>query len=171
MASSDSRTRISPPSTKPVAKSVIGSEHHGKVLLQRWPSWTQQEGGGRRRNALSSAQTLPTASRCPAGQPQRTRFAAGTAIFNQEKVKNQPGGSRHKPLLAARARPRSEMSAVDVAARSGAQPYPLLAAAAGQPQVSRFAAEVGTRRSSPLARARLSGEAAVFVGALIPSMI
>ena len=66
---------------------------------------------------------------------------------------------------------RGGEAAVDVAARSGAQPYPLLAAAAGQPQVSKFAAEVGTSRSSPLARARLSGEAAVFVGALILYMI
>ena len=82
-------------------------------------------------------------------------------------MEKYPGGGRHKPLLAAHERPHSGKAAVDVAARSLApKPYPLLAAAR---QRSRFAAEtatvnrerwksireeVGTSRSSPLARAR-----------------
>ena len=46
------------------------------------------------------------------------------------------------PLLAARARPRSGMAAVDVATPSSAPfPYPLPAAAQpGQPQLTGFAA-------------------------------
>ena len=123
----------------------------------------------------SAPKTLPTASRCPARQLQRARFAAGTATINRERrksIREEVGTSRSLPLTSARRRGKA---AVDVAARSGAQPYPLLAAAR---QRSRFAAEtatvnrerwksireeVGTSRSSPLARARRSEKAAVDV--------
>ena len=98
-------------------------------------------------------------------------------------MEKYPGGGRHEPLLAAHERPRRGMAAVDVAARSSAQPYPLLAAAR---QRSRFAAEtatvnrerwksireeVGTSRSSPLARARRRGKAAVDVAARLFSAL
>ena len=95
-------------------------------------------------------------------------------------MEKYPGGGRHEPLLAAHERPPSGKAAVDVAARSGAQPYPLLAAARRARQRTGFAAgtatinrerwksireEVGTSRSSPLARARAAREPEIDVAA------
>ena len=153
-----------------------GEESAGRRSAQAAPRRSrapvQREGSGRRLIAPAPYPTHCLA--VPAFQPQRTRFAAGTATFNRERSKNQPGGGRYKLLLAARARPRSGEAAVDVAARSSALAYPLPSRAQpGSRNEARFAAgtatinrerwksireEVGTSRSSPLARARRRGK-------------
>ena len=86
------------------------------------------------------------------------------AVSNRERrksIREEVGTSRSSPLARARAARDPE---IDVAAPSPAPNYPLLAAGAGQPQRTRFAAgtaifnresrrisreEVGTSRSSP----------------------
>ena len=174
----DSRPELQPLTGK-------GEESAGRRSVQaasrRSRAPAQQEGSGRRRGAHFGAQTVPTASRCPARQPQRARFAAGTATINRERwksIREEVGTSRSSPPTSARTAGRQRSTSRRL---SSAQPYPLLAAAR---QPTRFAAgtatinrerwksireEVGTSRSSPLARARAAGRPAVDVATPSPA--
>ena len=104
----------------------------------------------------------PTARPLPAWQPQPTDLTARKCKLQPGKSKNQPGGRRYKPVLAAREHPRSRKPAVHVAARSSAlpawqpQPTDLTAMDANFSRESRRISreDTCTSWSSPLARLR-----------------
>ena len=124
--------------------------------------------------APSGAQTLPTGSRRPAGQPQRVGFAAETAIINRERwksIREEVGTSRSSPLVRALVAgwqrstsqrppaPQTLPTASRCPARAVATGQVLAAGTATFNRETRRISreEVGTSCSSLLVRARVAG--------------
>jgi hypothetical protein len=116
------------PDSRPERQSSTGKgeESAGRRSARAAPcrsrATTQRGCSGRRRGAHFGAQTLPTASHCPARQPQRARFAAGTATINRERwksIREEVGTSRSLPLTSARTAGRQRSTS-----RHAPAPYP-----------------------------------------------
>ena len=163
------------PDSRPELQSLTGKgeESAGRRSAQAAPRRSrapaQQEGSGRRRGAPPAPKPYPLLAAAqpgsrnePDSRPERQPLTGKGGRSIREEV----GTSRSSPPTSARTAGRQRSTSRRL---SSAQPYPLLAAAR---QPTRFAAEtaainrerwksireeVGTSRSSPLARARAAG--------------